>query len=92
MGKFYRIKEETMTAIADITRKMAGRSAKLSPDEIAYWLNRVAYIPQGNAESAQSISQVSSASGIVPTVYRGTAISVQSIYNTSNAVGSLESA
>lgn len=93
MAKVYRIKEETMTAIADITRKMAGRSAKLSPEEIAYWLNRVLYIPQGNAESVQSIvSNVSTASGRLPVVQRGTAISVQSISSTSNAVGSLESA
>lgn len=85
----YAIPAEIMNAIVAEIQKMSGRTKPLTPEEMLYWLRRVAYIPQGNAESVQSISQISSASGIVPTVYRGTAISVQSIYNTSNAVGSI---
>ena len=46
-------------------------------------------IPQGYAESYNSCDNSSFASGIVPTVYIGSALSSQSIYNTSSATGAL---
>lgn len=88
-GGQYSISAEIMNAIVAEIQKMSGRTNPLTPEEMLYWLRRVVYIPQGYAVSVQSISQVSSASGRLPTVVRGRAISVQSIYNTSNAVGSL---
>lgn len=89
-GGQYAISAEIMNAIVAEIQKMSGRTKPLTPEEMLYWLRRVVYIPQGYAESVNSIvSNVSSASGRLPVVQRGTAISAQSIYNTSNAVGSL---
>ena len=86
----YAINATELNAIGAITQKMAGKKALMTVAEMIYWLNRVQYIPQGNAESVQSIvPQISIATGIVPTVYRGTATSSQSITNISNAVGSI---
>lgn len=89
-GGQYSISAEIMNAIVAEIQKMSGRTKPLTPEEMLYWLRRVVYIPQGLAESVNSIvSNVSSASGRLPVVQRGTAISVQSIYNISNAVGSI---
>lgn len=89
----YAIASADLNALGAITQKMAGKSALMTIADMVYWLNRVIYIPQGNAESEQTIvSQISTASGRLPVVQRGTAISIQSISSTSNAVGSLESA
>lgn len=85
----YQIKRETLTALADVVRKISGRNKLLTPEEFIQLLNRAVFIPQGYAENIHSVSQTSSASGIVPIVYRGRAISTQSISNTSNAAGSI---
>lgn len=86
----YKVGRNWLADLVEITQKMAGKSSDMTLDDVIYWLNRVQFIPQGNAESVQPIvSQISIAVGIVPTVYRGTAISIQSITNISNAVGSL---
>lgn len=86
----YKVGRNWLADLVEITQKMAGKSSDMTLDDVIYWLNRVQFIPQGNAESVQSIvSQISIAVGIVQTVYRGTAISTQSITNISNAVGSL---
>lgn len=86
----YKVGRNWLADLVEITQKMAGKSSGMTLDDVIYWLNRVQFIPQGNAESVQSIvSQISIAVGIIPTVYRGTAISTQSITNISNAVGSL---
>ena len=89
-SELYSIPSEILNAIVAEIQKMSGRNKPLTPDEMLYWLRKVVYIPQGYAESINTIvSQTSSANGIVPTVHRGTAISTQSIFNTSNAVGSI---
>ena len=85
----YAISSESLNALGAVTQKMAGKKALMTVADMVYWLNRVAFIPQGNAENTSSVSQISSAVGIVPTVYRGTAISTQSVVNFSNAVGSI---
>lgn len=86
----YAISAEIMNAIVAEIQKMSGRTNPLTPEEMLYWLRRVVYIPQGYAESVNSIvSNVSSASGRLPTVVRGRAVSTQYINNTSYAVGSL---
>lgn len=51
MAEYYKISGETLTAIADRTRQMAGTNKKLTPAEIIYWLGRVKFIPQGWADS-----------------------------------------
>lgn len=85
----YSIPSEILNAIVAEIQKMSGRTNPLTPEEMLYWLRRVAYIPQGNAESVYAIGNSSFASGIIPAVVRGIAISTQSIYSTNNAVGSL---
>ena len=86
----YTIVSADLNELGAVTQKMAGKRALMTVADMIYWLNRVQFIPQGNAESVQTIvSQISTAAGIVPIVYRGTAISTQSVSNTSNAAGSL---
>lgn len=85
----YAISSEDLNALGAITQKMAGKSTLMTVDDMIYWLNRVQYIPQGYAESYNSCDNSSFASGIVPTVYIGSALSSQSIYNTSSATGAL---
>ena len=76
MAEYYRISGDTMTAIADRTRAMAGTNRKMTPADIVYWLGRVLFIPQGVAESTLTLTELEAngnSSGIVATVYRGTA-------------------
>lgn len=87
--EYYAISAEVLNAIAAEVKKMAGRTILMTPEEILYWLRKVQYIPQGFAQSIQSIANGSDASGTIPTVVRGAASSVQPIYNTSTAMGSI---
>lgn len=86
----YAISSEDLNAIGAATQKMVGKSALLTIKEIAYWLNRVIFIPQGNAESSFSLAFVSGASGILPDVQRGTATSSFSLAFESSATGALQ--
>lgn len=86
----YAIESESLNALGAVTQKMAGKSALLTIKEIAYWLNRVIFIPQGNAESSFSLAFVSGASGILPDVQRGTATSSFSLAFESSATGALQ--
>lgn len=89
----YAINADTLTAIADRTRKMAGVSKKLTTEEIVYWLGKVQYIPQGHAESEFDLNLQfdSAASGILQDVVIGTAESVLILSGLfdSSAVGEL---
>ena len=85
----YSISAEVLDAIAGEIQKMAGRTIAMTPEEILYWLRRVVYIPQGYAESINIITNGSTASGILPTVVKGFANSIQTIYSTSTAIGSI---
>lgn len=51
MAEYYKIRGETLTAIADRTRQMAGMNEKMTPADIIYWLGRVKFIQQGCANS-----------------------------------------
>lgn len=86
----YAISSEDLNAIGAATQKMAGKSALLTIKEIAYWLNRVIFVPQSNAESSFSLAFVSGASGILPDVQRGTATSSFSLAFESSATGALQ--
>lgn len=86
----YSISSEDLNAIGAITQKMAGKSALMTVADMIYWLNRVQYIPQGNAESSFSLSFDSGASGILPNVQKGTATSAFSLSFTASAVGELQ--
>lgn len=72
----YSITRESMNEIAKRTQEMAGTSKLMTPEEIAYWLGRVMFIPQGYAASTVRLTELEvngNSSGIVATVYRGTA-------------------
>lgn len=90
----YRISGNTMTAIADMTRAMAGTTKKMTPAEIIYWLGRVKYIPQGLAIGEfpiTSVSFIGNASGRLPNVAKGVANSIfTSPAFESSAIGTLQ--
>lgn len=89
MAEFYKISSDTMTAIANRTRQMAGMSKKLTPAEIIYWLGRVKFIPQGWANSELVLDFATSATGKLPSVVKGTANSEFTPNFESTAVGAL---
>lgn len=65
-GGQYSISAEIMNAIVAEIQKMSGRTKPLTPEEMLYWLKRVVYIPQGNAESSFNLmSFESSAVGLL---------------------------
>lgn len=91
MAEYYKISGETLTAIADRTRQMAGTNKKLTTAEIIYWLGRVKFIPQGWANSEFALDFApSTATGRLPNVVRGTANSAFALDFTSSAVGTLK--
>lgn len=61
----------------------------MSIKDMIYWLNRAQFIPHGYGESINAVGNNSTAKGTVPTIAKGAANSVQAIYNTSNAIGSV---
>ena len=86
----YRISGDTLRAIADRTRAMAGTDEKMTPAEIIYWLGRVKFTSQGWADSEFTATFSSGARGTVPTVYRGNANSEFTPVFTSSAAGALQ--
>ena len=91
MAEYYKISGETLTAIADHTRTMAGLAQKLTPAEIEYWLGRVKFIPQGWANSAFALDFApTTATARLPVVVKGEANSVFALDFTSSASGALQ--
>ena len=86
----YSILSKDLNAIGAIAQKMAGRRSPMTVADMIYWLNRVQFIPQGNAESELTLSFNAAASGILPNVQKGTATSVFSLSFTASAVGELQ--
>ncbi len=82
---YYKMRGSWFTDMADCVRTMAGTSSKLTPEEMLYWLERVKYIPQGNAESILTLSFSSHAVGMLPVVVKGAASSVLELAFTSSA-------
>lgn len=91
MDEYYKISGETLTAIANHTRSMAGINRKLTPAEIVYWLGRVIYIPQGNASSVVTMPvYTAGATARLPVVVKATASSVVTVpVFTAAAVGEI---
>ena len=80
----YAIASADLNELGAVTQKMAGKRSLMTVADMVYWLNRVQFIPQGNAESTFNTSDVSFAAnavGILPTVYKGIA---KSTFYTSN--------
>lgn len=71
----YKIKRETLEAIAEKLRAMIGKTSKLTTEEIIYWLGRVKFIPQGHGNTSfeSNFSFNSEATGIIPHIERGVA-------------------
>lgn len=86
----YLIRSDTLTAIADRTREMAGTNKKLTPADIIYWLGRVKFIPQGWATSEFTLDFDCGASGVLPVVVKGMASSEFTLNFESSAVGALQ--
>lgn len=64
MAEYYRISGDTLTAIADRTRVLAGTTDKLTPDEIINCLSAVKVVVRGKASSeAEAWSECFSAAG-----------------------------
>lgn len=85
----YAVTSANLNDIAKRTQEMAGMTKLMTPEEILYWLNRVQFIPQGNAESSFSLLFESSTSGVLPDVQIGTAASEFTLRFDSRAVGEL---
>lgn len=90
MAEYYKISGETLTAIADRTRQMAGTNEKMTPADIIYWLGRVNFIPQGRARSEFALNFASTANGRLPVLVKGAASSEFALGFTSSAVGVLQ--
>ena len=66
---------------------MAGTKQNMTPAKMLYWLGRVKYIPQSNAESSFSLEFDSGATGTLPDYQVGTATSAFSMSFDSSASG-----
>lgn len=66
---------------------MAGTKQSMTPAKMLYWLGRVKYIPQSNAESSFSLEFDSGATGTLPDYQVGTATSAFSMSFDSSASG-----
>lgn len=72
----YSIGHNWFARVVERLRVMVNSNRDFTPEEIVYWLGRVAFIPQGWASSSlqsANMETVGSASGIIATVYRGSA-------------------
>lgn len=85
----YSIGNNWFARLVERVKLMVGLDRDFTPEEILYWLGRVAVIPQGFAESAFELGFVSGASGKLPTVHTGTANSEFTLNFESSAAGAL---
>lgn len=85
----YKVGRNWLADLVSVVQKMAGKKSDMTLEDMIYWLNRVQFIPQGNAESSFSLAFESNASGILPEVRIGNAVSEFSLSFESDAVGVL---
>jgi hypothetical protein len=74
----YAIASADLNELGAVAQKMAGKRALMTVADMVYWLNRVQFIPQGNAESTFAVNFTSAASGILPDVQKSVATSTLS--------------
>lgn len=86
----YKIKRETMTLIADKLRAVVGKTAKLTPEEIAYYIDRIIFTPQSFATNEFMLDFTSNTNVVLPTVYKGVASNTFALNFTSSATGALQ--
>lgn len=85
--ELYAIGHNWFAQVVGHIQTMAGTKQSMTPAKMLYWLGRVKYIPQGNAESSFSLDFDSGASGRLPTYEVGTATSAFSLSFDSSASG-----
>lgn len=85
----YKVGRNWLADLVSVVQKMAGKKSDMTLEDMLYWLNRVQFIPQGNAESSFTLSFESNASGILPDVQIGVAESAFTLSFESSAVGIL---
>ncbi|MBQ6991047.1 MAG: hypothetical protein IJN58_08315 [Clostridia bacterium] len=56
--QLYKIGYNWLAQVVDHLQDMVGKTASFTLEEIVYWLGRVKYLPQGNAESTMTIGLV----------------------------------
>ena len=83
----YAVGQNWFAQLVGHVQTMAGTKKDMTPATILYWLGRVAYIPQGNAESSFSLEFDSGATGTLPDYQVGTATSAFSMSFDSSASG-----
>lgn len=90
MDEYGKIKKSILSEVADEIRKAAGLTRELTPVEMIYWLKRIIAIPQGHANYEFTLNFTpSTASGSLPTIYKGVASSEFALNFESNAVCAL---
>lgn len=74
----YSITSEDLNELGAIAQKVSGRAKLMTIEDMIYFLNNASFIPQGYAESAVEldIELTTNASGILPVVQKGYAITV----------------
>lgn len=82
MAEVYRISGERLKGIADQARRLGNMSGELTPAQIENTLKGVTTGGGGSMFTGR-------ASGILPTVYRGTATSEFTLYFETGAIGAL---
>lgn len=85
----YKIKRETMTRIADKLRVVVGKTTPLTPEEIAYYIDRIIFTPQSYASSTFNLTFDSTVSGKLPDVQFGEANSQFALNFVGDALGLL---
>ena len=85
--KYYKIEESDLVAIADAIRLQKNSTKKYQVKDFAKVIRTLLCLPTGEAEMQATITTSVSASGILPTVYKGVARSNNKITVTSSAEG-----
>ena len=91
----YKIGKNWLADLVAVVQTMAGKMSDMTLEDILYWLNRVKYIPQGNASGECTIPLIfspCSASGKIPEYQKGIAKSTFALpvgIFSSSAVGEL---
>ena len=83
----YAVGQNWFAQVVGHIQTMAGTKQSMTPATILYWLGRIKYIPQGNAESSFSLDFDSGATGILPDYQVGTATSAFGLSFDSSAAG-----
>lgn len=85
--KYYKVAESDLVAIADAIRLQKKSEKKYQLKDFARIIKAMLVLPSGTAETNATITTNVSASGILPTVYKGVARSTVNMTVTTSADG-----